>query len=117
MRGWIHGYDADPERTGTILTHRKGQCRTFVYPDESDPSDTASVGTGWKSRPGGPGGECSGPLSASPKRAPAPGEGRTGMHRTACHCHARVKPAGVVCDGYRVIFVSGQALSAGMVLV
>ena len=26
-----------------------------------------------------------------------------------------VKPAGVVCDGYRVIFVSGQALSAGMV--
>ena len=27
----------------------------------------------------------------------------------------RVKSAGVVCDGYRVIFVSGQALSAGMV--
>ncbi len=26
-----------------------------------------------------------------------------------------VKPAGVVCDGYRVIFLSGQALSAGMV--
>jgi len=27
----------------------------------------------------------------------------------------RVKPAGVVCDGYRVIFMSGQAPSAGMV--
>jgi hypothetical protein len=27
----------------------------------------------------------------------------------------RVKSAGVVCDGWRVIFVLGQALSAGMV--
>ncbi len=27
----------------------------------------------------------------------------------------KVKPAGVVCDDYRVIFMSGQALSAGMV--
>jgi hypothetical protein len=27
----------------------------------------------------------------------------------------RVKSAGVVCDGYRVIFMSDQALSAGMV--
>ena len=26
-----------------------------------------------------------------------------------------VKPTGVVCDDYRVIFMSGQALSAGMV--
>ena len=27
-----------------------------------------------------------------------------------------VKSAGVVCDGYRVIFMSGQALSAGAVV-
>jgi hypothetical protein len=29
--------------------------------------------------------------------------------------HVRVKSAGVVCDDYRVIFMSGQALSAGIV--
>jgi hypothetical protein len=29
----------------------------------------------------------------------------------------RVKPAGVVCDDDRVIFFSGQALSAGMVSI
>jgi hypothetical protein len=27
----------------------------------------------------------------------------------------RVKPAGVVCDGWRVIFCSAQALNAGIV--
>jgi hypothetical protein len=32
--------------------------------------------------------------------------------RTRC---GAVKSRGVVCDGYRVIFMSGQALSAGMV--
>ena len=30
---------------------------------------------------------------------------------------AQVKPGGVVCDDYRVIFGSGQALSAGIVSV
>jgi hypothetical protein len=30
-------------------------------------------------------------------------------------CRDQVKSPGVVFDGYRVIFVSGQALSAGMV--
>ncbi len=31
-------------------------------------------------------------------------------------CARPVKPAGVVCDGYRVIFVSGQALNAGVLV-
>jgi hypothetical protein len=31
------------------------------------------------------------------------------------HRGTTVKSAGVVCDGYRVIFMSDQALSAGMV--